>query len=60
MTYIISISNQKGGVAKTTTAANLAHGLAMRGKNVLMVAFDPRPTWARCSEYQLPTACTTC
>lgn len=36
----ISVLNQKGGVGKSTTTANLAVGLAMQGKRVLVVDFD--------------------
>lgn len=39
---IITVVNRKGGVAKTTTVANLGHGLAMHGKSVLLVDADPQ------------------
>ena len=42
MTNIISVKNQKGGVAKTTTVINLAASLSIMGQNNLVVDLDPQ------------------
>ncbi len=62
-TNIIALSNQKGGVGKTTSTVNLGIGLAQEGKRVLMVDCDPQASmtislgWAQPDE--LPATLST-
>ena len=53
-TVIISVTNQKGGVGKSTTCENLGIGLAMAGKRVLLVDTDPQASLTIALGYQKP------
>lgn len=45
---VIAVTNQKGGVGKTTTTENVAIGLVRQGLDVLIVDFDPQGDLTSC------------
>lgn len=49
---VLSFVNQKGGVAKTTSAINIGAALASEGKSVLLVDLDPQGSLSKCAGFK--------
>lgn len=56
MARVIAIGNNKGGIGKTTTAANLATGLVRRGRRVLAIDNDPQGHLSKCLGVDKPAS----
>ena len=54
MCKVISVSNQKGGIGKSSVVANLGVGLARAGKKVLLIDADPQGSLTASLGYQEP------
>src|SRR5690606_30478629 len=55
---VITVTNLKGGSAKTTSTAYLAHAYAAEGKSVLIIDADPQGSalrWSEQGEWDIPT-----
>lgn len=49
---VLAFVNQKGGVAKTTSALNIGAALAIKGKSVLLVDLDPQGSLSKCAGFR--------
>ncbi len=48
---VVSVITQKGGVGKTSITENIGIGLAISGKKILLIDFDPQSTLSDCLDY---------